>query len=154
MSEEQVLRRRRLIEFGVEYAKAQHSKVYPQWSDALSATSRANRNNDPRYYEIGEREDKLKEELDVYRKLLEDGEKWLKEYDEEHQLNENPFNDLAPAICEVLGYTFVGHKNDSFVIVRDHNDLEFTLSRSTVEKWIIDFRHKVNLKEPMRNEES
>lgn len=154
MSEEQVLRRRRLIEFGVEYAKAQHSVVFRKWKKSLDVATKARRETNSSVFALEHEAEELNKELKVLRKLFEDGEKWLREYDEEHQLNGFSFDDLAPAICEVLGYTFVGNKNDSFVVVRDHNDLEFTLSRSTVEKWIIDFRHKVNLKEPMRNEEA
>lgn len=147
MKDEKILRRRRLIEFGILYARDKHSKVYPEWSEALDATSKAHRNNDPRYYEIGDKEEKLKAEMKVFRKLFEEGDRWLKEYDIEHELNGFSFDDLAPVVCKELGYTLVEQKKESWVKLRDHQGLEFDVPYYTVERWVIDYRHKINRKE-------
>lgn len=148
--DEKILMNRRLIEFAIAYAEDRRSEVYDKWSDALEDVNRKRQTGYP--FEEQARERALNAELQVFKKLITHGEKWLATYDEEKELTGFAFDDVAPLVCEALGYTFVRMHKGSWVHVKDQNGLELQLTRSTVERWIVDYRHKVNLLEPASDE--
>ncbi len=151
MDEKQVLARRRVIEFGGAYAYAKRREVYQKWKKVYDQRNRAERMNKASYYDLAEETERLSKELTTFDGYISESSKWLAEYDTQHQLTGFSFDDVAPNVCQMLGYIVEGITPD-YVSVTDTNGNTFNLSRHTVEGWVIDYRHKVNLREPASDE--